>query len=86
MQLMALPAEPKKPEKTVDLGCAIVGGLCFLLALFLLIFVLGDKICGVSFFSPQVSWSDRFQGLMLPAIPAALGILIIWLGRIRRDR
>jgi hypothetical protein len=49
----------------------------FLLSALFLLMVLSYSCCGVTYFSPQVSWSTRLQFLILPAIPGALGCLIL---------
>jgi hypothetical protein len=51
--------------------------LSFLLAGGLLVAILKYECCGVAVFSPQVSWGDRLLFLSIPAVPLAVGLLLL---------
>lgn len=55
----------------------VLASASFLVSAWFLLAVLTYKVCGVGFFSPQVSWGDRLGMLLFPALPAIFGFFVL---------
>ena len=61
-------------KDTPGLVLLVLAVVFFFLAALLLALVLSFSCCGVGFWSPQVSWRSRFNGLAIPVVPFLLGV------------